>query len=81
MAEAETNVLNIVGEQVTLTETTFPLKESFIVQFDPYYKFPGITPDEEIKLKKALQSVFAQPSYPALNGQKIAVCSLDLSAA
>ena len=58
MAEAETNVLNIVGEQVTLTETTFPLRESFIVQFDPDYKFQEITADEEIKLKKALQTVF-----------------------
>ena len=57
---AETNVLNIVGEQVTLTDSGMPQRENFFVSFDPYYKFPNITADEETRLKRGLQVIFGK---------------------
>ena len=65
----EPQIINILGEQVSLEKTSFSPSEKFLVSFDTKYKYPGMSYQEEVVLKKLFQKLFSASS-PFLPGQK-----------
>ncbi len=56
---ANPQILNVLGEQVSLEPTTFDPSEKFLVSFDEKYKVPGMTDAEVAALKAILGKLFS----------------------
>ena len=74
--QTEPQIVNILGEQVSLEQTPFSPAEKFLVSFEEKYKFPGMTPAEESVLKKLFRTLFSgKTSFSKGQSQPAPPCS------
>jgi DNA repair exonuclease SbcCD ATPase subunit len=70
----EPQIVNILGEQVSLEKTDFSSAEKFLVSFEEKYKVPGMTTAEESVVKKLFLTLFSkgqtQPLPPCSEQEK-----------
>ncbi len=59
---SEPQIVNILGEQVSLEPTGFDPSEKFLVSFDEKYKFPEMTSGEQTALKAIFRKLFTSTS-------------------
>lgn len=91
MDSKDPQVLNIVGEQVSLLPTGLPKSEPFLIDFDAYYKPPELNETEVKQLKHVLTKVFRKSgaylgsfstdliptSYPDISGADVAEADVE----